>query len=540
MRKTIISAFLCLTMLFSFCGCAKEKETTIEKAKPVSASEKNNSPVNLLCNTQDSLNPYTAATVNNRNLCKLIFEPLVKADNNFKPVKRIAKSVKISGKKCTVKLIDAVFSDGTPLTASDVIYCYNSAKNSSGIYKSHLYEVTSVSSPYSDTVVFNLSKNDPYFANLLDFPIFKANSENRKNSDGVTKPPIGCGRYVPNDGKTALTLNNKFFGKKGEIKKIVLINAPDSDSESHYIEIGATEMYYSDLKDGKVSRMSGMRVNVNLNNFVYLGINLKSKELHNRDFRYAVSSALDRKSICQTAYYNNALPATGYFNPMFTDVSAVQTIKETADSEIIVENLKKIGYNKKDSDGYYVKDGENRHSFKLIVNSENRSRVEAAKLIAVQLKNAGIAVNVSEEPYKQYLSSLKHGYYDFYIGEISVLPNFDMSELVIAGGSASYGVAKTVKNDKDKDKDKDKNKDKDKKNKKYIKENTPTAVYKIMTEYDKGLASISDVAGTLLTELIQIPICYRQGLFFYQDEISSGVISCESDIYFSVENYKLK
>ncbi len=543
MFKKTICLILSLIFVFSLCSCKDNSTSSVpEKTKISTSNEIKKTPINLLYNKADSLNPYTAVTVNNRNICKLIFEPLVKADSNFKPVYRLAKKISLNGEKCTVTIIDTKFTDGTMLTASDIIYSYNKAKKSKGIYASHLYEVKSVYETDNKTVVFVLSKNDPYFKNLLDFPIFKANSDTKKDSDGVLLSPIGCGRYIPNKAKDTLTINKNFFGKKGQITKINLINAPDEDSESHYIEVGATQMYFSDLKDGKLSRMSGKRVDVNLNNLVYLGINLKSSNLSNRYLRYAISSGIDRNAVSKTAFYGNATPATGYFNPNFEDVKSVQSLKDTADLEITVENLKKIGYTYKDSDGYYTKKGYNHHTYKLIVNSENVSRVLAADTIATQLKNAGISVSVSKLEYKQYLNAIKKGHYDLYIGEISILPNFDVSQLVISGGSVSYGVTKdTAENKKTSSAVSSGTKTQESKTEKSNdkKKNTPTAILNIISEYDKGSATIKDVAGTLLTEMVQIPIVYKKGLYFYSDEIVSGVTSAESDIYYSIENYKL-
>ena len=52
-----------------------------------------------------------------------------------------------------------------------------------------------------------------------------------------------------------------------------------------------------------------------------------------------------------------------------------------------------------------------------------------------------------------------------------------------------------------------------------------------------GVALLSDVAATLLTEMPQIPVCYRRGLLFYNSSISGDVEVSQSDIYFSFEEY---
>ncbi len=533
MTKRLLAVFLTIIMTVSLASCKKGNNgSNLQKSNSDTKLNDNKVTVNLLYNKTDTFNPYTAKTENNKNICKLIFEPLVKTDNSFNPVLRLASNVAMNGKTCDVTIKDAVFSDGTPVSANDVAYSYSLAKNSGGIYASHLYEVISVSVKDSKTLSFNLSRIDPFFENLIDFPIIKSGSDTISNSDGVLIPPIGCGRYTVNDEKTELILNKSFFGEKGAISKISLINAPDEDSLSHYVEIGAAELYYNDLSDGKIARMSGKRAEVNLNNLIFIGVNSSVGGLSSKNLRYAISSAIDRNTICNDTLYNNAVPATGYFNPKLKSVEAIQSIKKDADIEITVENLKKIGYNGKDSNGYYSDASGKHRTFSLLVNSENRSRVLVANQIASQLKTAGIDVKVVEKKYSEYVASLSSGSFELYLGEVSILPNFDMSPLVLPGGAMSFGVASPTANT-----DENENHDEEKAEEATEVSSTIPAV---LEGYYSGKNSISDVAGVLLTELVQIPIAYRKGLFFYKDNIVSDVEATESDIYFSIEKYKFK
>ena len=124
-----------------------------------------------------------------------------------------------------------------------MVYSYKLAKKSSTYYKYKLYEVKEVEAVNNTTVKFTLKKSDPYFINMLDFPIIKAESENVTDSDSVKYAPVGAGRYKLNKTETALLQNENYHGKKGSIKRIDLINAPDNESVSHYVEIGATDLY---------------------------------------------------------------------------------------------------------------------------------------------------------------------------------------------------------------------------------------------------------------------------------------------------------
>lgn len=524
MIKRIVCVALCLILTFTFAGCGGKEDKKPQKPNSAQSDTKLKEISMLYCRA-DTFNPYTAASEINRNLCELLYEPLVKTDNSYNPVKRIAKSVTLGDKSCAVEIRDCCFSDGAKVTANDVIYSYNLAKSSATSHAAQLYEITKAEATGEKTVLFTLNVNDPYFENLLDFPIIKAESEKIADSDGVLQPPIGSGRYILSSDKSYLYLNENFYGKKGKIKKISLIDTPDQDAVSHYVEVGAVSFYYAELGSGNIVRMSGKKAEVNLNNLVYMGINDSYGLLGNKNLRYALSSAINRSGVCSNSYHNNATPASGFYNPVFGEVSAVQSLSNTANLKITIENLDKIGYNSVDNMGYRVNKSGKRLSFSLLVNSENRSRVLAANEIASNLKAAGIEITVVEKPYAQYISDLASGNFQLYLGEINILQNMDLRQLVLKGGAAAYGVglkAPEIITDE---------------NGKEIP--APDVVANAINAFYNKEISISDVAGILLTEMPQIPICYRKALLFY-NEAFSGVKASESDIYFNIESYSYK
>ena len=516
--KRIVSLFLCSILCLSFASCKKAEGNTSSAPiapAPVYKSEE----ISLLYYSGDSFSPYTAKTKCNRDIAHLIYDPLVKCDNAFKPVYCLASNVSLNGTVCTVTLKNARFTDKTPVTADDVVYSYNLARKSETAYGSALYGVTGVSAS-GNTVTFNLKNFDPYFLNLLDFPIIKSGSDNKKNSDGVEVAPIGSGRYYVSDDTSVLVRNGDYHGKIGEVLKINLINAPDETSASHYVEVGAADMYYADESVQNIARMSGKRADVNTNNFVYIGINASYGQLSSNLIRYALSAAIDRTEICHSAYFDNATPATGFFNPVIKETAAVQSLKTAADTQITVENLSQMGYNKLNN-GYYCNDAGKHLAFTLLVNSDNSSRVAAAKLIAAHCKAAGIEINVIERNYGEYAAALNSGSFQLYLGEIKIRANFDLSSLVVAGGSAAYGISagQTGENGETA---------------------APSVCADMINRYKKGECALSDLAGAFLTEMPQIPVCYRKGMLFYTSRIEGKATPSLSDIFFSFENYKFR
>ncbi len=525
MKKKVLSLIMVLLIALSVAGCAKSDTKDTEKTPDENTEQIMRGGIQLLASYSDTFNPYTANTDINRKICQLIYEPLVILDDEFKPINCLAASVTVNDKVWTVKLVDALFADGSSVTAEDVIYSYQLAKSSATVYSASFYSVKSVWADDGKTINFELNVLDPYFVNLLTFPIIKKGSDTNADQDGVLFPPIGCGRYVLSENKELLLRNDNYYGKKGTVAEISLVNAPDDESVSHYVEIGATDVYFTDFSDGKIVRMSGKKTDVNLNNFVYIGINGNDPQLKDKNMRYALSSVLNRSAICQTAYYNNAVAANGFFNPSFAPTSSLQTIKSENDLKITIENLEKIGYNNLDSNGIRANVHGTRASFTLLVNSENASRVAAADMISAQAKEAGIEISVIKVTYETYLERLKSGYFQLYLGEVYILPNMDVSPLVIPGGAAAYGRVEeesTVSDVTDTENNGDESL-------------TLPSVSTIINGYYSGSHTIADVASTLLTEMPAIPVCYRKGLLFYDPDTVDLISSSQSDIYCSTE-----
>jgi len=59
----------------------------------------------------------------------------------------------------------------------------------------------------------------------------------------------------------------------------------------------------------------------------------------------------------------------------------------------------------------------------------------------------------------------------------------------------------------------------------------------VLNGFYEGKNSITDLASVLQTEMPFIPVCYRTGVLFYNDNIENVNKSSASDIYFSIESY---
>ncbi len=528
--KKIIALVLIFALIVSLAACGNEEGANSgEQGKnPATVIETVGSFTLLYCEN-DTMNPYKTISKLNAELGTLLFDPLFVVDNSLGAQKVLAADITTNEKVHTVTLKDTSFSDGSPLTAADVIYSYELAKTSER-YSFLFYEVVSVEATDDKTVVFTLDRYDNYFKNLLYFPIIKSGSDQLKNEDNVELPPIGTGRFVFAQNLEKLVPNQNRLDKLSNISEISLINAPDDESMAHYVEVGATDIYYADRGDDAIIRMSGHKSTVNTTNLVYLGINHYYGPLKSEYLRYAISSAISRERLVKAAFYTNGVCAQGFYHPEFEETAGYQSIQSSANLKISIENLANIGYNNMNEEGFLVNSKGNPLELSLLVNADNQSKMTAASLLAQQLAEAGIKLTIDSVDKATYFARLRDGHFQLYLGEVKLLPNMDMSSLVLSGGSAAYGIiSDSVVSSPEEEHTEVQT---------YF--SPETSYISVIRGLSQGTNSTIDAASALLSSMPVIPLLWRSSIVFYSDEITDIGEASAYDIFLSADSYKFK
>lgn len=501
-----LNRILCTALtLILLCACTSNGESDIssdtEKSESIAAKQYS---ICLPFSKKDSLNPYKAETKQNKELSMLLFDPLIKINSSFDAELYIADSYEYLNKKCTVKLKNIYFTDGSELTADDVIYSFKAAKESNA-YSKQLKAVTA-SSADGKTVVFSLSYNDPNMINLLDFPIIKAGTANLTDENNRAVPPIGCGRYYFEDTNAlSLTANNGYYGKAINARSITLVDCPDDDSLSHYAASGSISAIYSDMSDNTVPKKSGEYIKVPTTHLVFIGVNCYKDALSDAVIRLAISSAADRTALCNDGYYGYADPASNVFSPNWSLSKTLQSVNVTQNIEQTVAYLGTIGYNVTDSDGFVVNDSGQRLTFSLMYNKENSARAAAVGCIATQLKKCGIEITPVGIDYSTYRQRLADGDYELYIGEIKLGKSFYLGDILSSAVIAGYPS-----------------------------ESTAAAMF---NQYYSGETEIESALSAFAAEMPFIPLCYRKGVTVVTDRLTDCMNVSISDVYNGIEGF---
>lgn len=506
----ILSAFLLIIAILAgmMSACSDSDTDPSENAggqggQNTASGTDSSGEITLCYSKSDSLNPFFAQGITNQMLATVFCDSLFKVDNTFTTSAVIAKSAEISDKKVTVTLNSVRFSDGTSLSASDVKYSFDLAKKSTA-YSSTLSNVASASVSGSN-VVFTLSDPDKYAENVLTFPIVKSGTADDKSSR-----PVGSGRYKLDgtDQNPFFSVNtNNSAGNAAHFKTISLINLPDSDALINSLQIGNTDFIFDDLSSGSYKRINATVKEVSLNNMVFLGVNSSNEFLENDAVRQAISAAIDRSAIATTAYQGHGVACALPFHPSWKELSAASIDPlpdyDKTEAETI---LKEAGLTEKNNKGILLYD-KKPVTLKLIVNENNSFRNEAAVLVSQQLEKIGFEVTVSVLSDANYLSAIKKGQYDLYLGEIKLSDNMDLNPLLKKGGSAFYGI-KT--------------------------DNAAVSAYESFRSSETTLAQFCD---TFSSSLPFIPLCFRNGVCAYSGDITSEVISYDSDKFYNIDQW---
>jgi len=275
----------------------------------------------------DSLNPLTTVSSAGRMVEDEIFTPLIDIAPNQLPrwQTSLAKRVEITdgGKRYTLHLRPAVWSDGKPLTASDVVFTIKLNNNHAILENlgSDLALMRSVRATGAHTVeVRLLQPSPPFLTNALAqiyplpqhilgkyAPESDAEAKYINNDASFSQNPVVSGpwRVLRNvrDAYLILERNPRYWGPQPHLARIAFRVYPQQDSL--YAAVDANELDITDIPPNLWrihNRLRGNHKTVNWpwNVTFYLLPNFQNQQvpfLRERAVRQAMMYAIDRKFI---------------------------------------------------------------------------------------------------------------------------------------------------------------------------------------------------------------------------------------------------
>lgn len=439
MQKKYIAMLTAAAMLLGGCNAfLKPEDDSIVKLKQSGAGKvalQSEQPeesriFTVPYNSTSPLSPFKTSDKLNLRILPLIYDGLFATDENYRAVGRICESYTCeeNGTKYTLNLRHGLrFSDGAELTAADVKYSleqYKTAKNQ--IYKARAESISRIEIPDSLTVEIYTQVPDGDFAALLTMPIVLSGTAD----DDI---PVGIGRYIieTNDGEYSLIPNTNWYGGAnsfGEIRLFPILKTDD-------LIYALTAKNISFAEEEKLNSEGAIIFHGNLSeksfdtpNMQYLCFNTENEYLADPAVRKALSTAINRRTLCENIFSGFAQPAVLPINPNAW-FSPKQDI--THDKRDALSFLSTAGFY--DSDGNGIIDessGRQIPQFTLLINQDNSYKVNAADFIAQEFCSMGIQMTVERVAFSEFKERLEKHSFDIALCETALRPNFDITEIL--------------------------------------------------------------------------------------------------------------
>lgn len=234
----------------------------------------------------------------------------------------LATSWKITngGKKYTFHLRAAKFSDGTPVTAKDVVYSINRAKALKGGWGFLLTAVKKITAPNARTVVFTLSQpHAPLLADLAMYAYSVIPASSKTKGAAFFNKPVSSGPYmVTSLNKAAeldLSVNPYWYGKKPSVKNIkVLVVANDN---TRVLMLQSKKVDAIENPPGNLIKQINSYPDLKADLFPSTRVDFIQLDEHfapfkDRNVRMALNYGIDRNAIVKLAFSGHAVPAGSY------------------------------------------------------------------------------------------------------------------------------------------------------------------------------------------------------------------------------------
>jgi peptide/nickel transport system substrate-binding protein len=344
------------------------------------------------------------------NLLLLVYDTLLLLDADAQPQPGLAQSHTWSadGKVLTLELRKGVkWHDGKPFTAEDVVFTFKYVQaNASSRFTGPVNIVEKIEATGTHRVVITLKQVSAGFIYqpLADLPILP-----KHIWDGVTTPKtfpakIGTGPYKLVEYKAdqyyRFEANKDYYMGAPSVDKLVMPIIKDSTALFAALKAGEIDAASRPLSPELVAdftRMSQMKVVRGPGTVsILLAMNNQIAPFDNKEFRRAISLAINKKDLLNTLFLGYAIEGSpGWLHPAMSWYLKELDGAPRYDPAQAKRILEELGYRDVNGDGFREKPDGSPMQFTMHAPSDEPIRVRAAEITASDyLKAVGLKVKV--------------------------------------------------------------------------------------------------------------------------------------------------
>ena len=304
---------------------------------------------------------------------------------------------------------DAVWSDGTPVTANDVKFTFDRAKNMPKT-KSNTSKVKEVVVDNEHQVTIKLTEPYAPFKSIVansnlsivqEAAVTAAGEAYGDADNAVGSGPFTVKEWVPNDHYT-LEKNANYWGEEPITTSSTCRVIPEGSARAIALETGEVDLVWNvDPTDcSNIEANSDVKLLSQPSSSIeYLGMNVTKEHFKDQKVRQAINYAIDKQALVDTIVEGRGTVANSYINntiPGWTDEVEAYPYDPAKAKELLTE----AGY----PDGF---------SCQLWVNGDVRTR--SAQMVQAQLAEIGITVDISTMEWGAFLDALNAGEHEMFI-----------------------------------------------------------------------------------------------------------------------------
>lgn len=337
-------------------------------------------------NTQDDYSIFTELTLYER-LVRLTPDGL-----GVEPELATSWTVAPDGLTADFTLREGVlFSDGSPLTADDVVFSLTRAIDQTGSWGFLFSPVKSVEAVDASTV--RLTMSEPFAPLLPALATFAASIYSKANfeaaGEAAGETPLGTGAFMLQNwdrGSEVVLVRNPHYWQEGKpyLDGVTFRVVGDESARILQLQGGEADLI-SDVPANQVDALeaSGAEVySVSGTSVGFITINQKIAPLGEAAVRCAMAHAIDREAIARTVYFGRATPALSILpsSTFFYDA-------DTGSISYDLDRARELLATSSVPDGF---------EFTATVPTGNSTRLAIAQIWAASLAELGITMNIEQ------------------------------------------------------------------------------------------------------------------------------------------------
>ncbi|MDD5945618.1 MAG: peptide ABC transporter substrate-binding protein [Clostridia bacterium] len=440
-----ISVLLAAALLL-MTGCSDKESKAVQsdisgQGVSIDREADTDDAVTLSMSMTKTLNPLINSDESADMIFSLMYEKLITIGEDGKAQPNIAESWSFNedGSVAYIKLKNNVcFSDGTRLTAYDVAYSLKTIDNADNSYYRNCVDnikTWSVTGDYDISVTFYESTGRNIY--YLSIPIISSTfyggdyADEDDNADkALCSGLYRFDSYEKPDKLTLIASLNCFRGKAG-INRVEVIMTKDRETDINLFSQGITDILAADKTEsaGAGSTAGVKEAAYTTNEYDFIGFNFNNSILAERNVRQAIAYAVDKKSIIEGIYLNNAEEA-------YTPISSSSWLYESSvygygyDLSVAKMLLEQSGWRfRTGSDTIRQSSGDSpsKLSLRILVNGENNERKQVGVKLAEALRGIGFEITLDVVNFDEYRQRLENGNFDIFIGGWKLSPVCDLT-----------------------------------------------------------------------------------------------------------------